>query len=143
MQRIESLRLFTSSVDVSTACTTHNPDMIQISTKQALLIAAAAVVAHPFLTKVVNDWGKYRSEADAWEACAAYASARSEGVKITTTSASKYIWPRTKTEQTVVCREVYGSNLYRVFRNDYTVTKGTSSEIRKGTKSKALKSFYF
>ena len=35
----------------------HDPDLHQ----QALAIAAAAVVAHPFLTKVVNDWGKYPS----------------------------------------------------------------------------------
>ena len=43
--------------------------MTKITTKQVLLIAAAAVVTHPFLTNAVNNWDTYRSESDAWEAC--------------------------------------------------------------------------
>ena len=50
--------------------------MIQITTKQALLIAAAAVVAHPFLTNAVNNWGKYPSTRAALEACKQWAAKR-------------------------------------------------------------------
>ena len=44
-----------------------------ITTKQALLIAAAAFIAQPFVSHAINNWDTYRSEADAWEACIDYA----------------------------------------------------------------------
>ena len=47
-----------------------------ITTKQALLIAAAAVVAHPFLTNAVDNWGKYPSMRAAKEACEEWADKR-------------------------------------------------------------------
>ena len=47
-----------------------------ITTKQALLIAATVVVAHPFLTKAVNDWGKYPSMRAADAACETWADKR-------------------------------------------------------------------
>ena len=47
-----------------------------ITTKQALLIAAAAVVAHPFLTNAVDNWGKYPSLRAADLACEKWANKR-------------------------------------------------------------------
>ena len=43
--------------------------LTSITTKQALLIAAAAVVAHPFISKAVAGWGVYPTSNDAYAAC--------------------------------------------------------------------------
>ena len=50
--------------------------MKNITTKQALLIAAAAVIAHPFLNNVVSGWGKYPSLRAADIACEKWADQR-------------------------------------------------------------------
>ena len=46
---------------------------------QAIYVLAAAVIAHPFITKTVNGWGTYRSDVEAAIACKA---AKVKGAKV-------------------------------------------------------------
>ena len=64
-----------------------------ITTKQALLIAAAAVVAHPFLTNAVDNWGKYPSMRAADLACEKWANKRGD-VEEQKTPRGYWITPR-------------------------------------------------
>ena len=39
------------------------------SQTKAIYVLAAAVIAHPFITKAVDDWGKFPSKVEAQRAC--------------------------------------------------------------------------
>ena len=41
------------------------------SQTKAIYVLAAAVIAHPFITKAVDGWGKYPSKVEANRACSA------------------------------------------------------------------------
>ena len=46
---------------------------MNITTKQAVLLLAAAVIAQPFVSKTINNWGVYPTKAAAKAACQEWA----------------------------------------------------------------------
>ena len=130
--------------------------MTKITTKQALLIAAAAFVAQPFVSHVISNWDTYRSEADAWEACADYADRVNRDVTLTV-KGNPYLsrtspnytdsaWLRRNggeiTRPSHRCIDVAG-DAYRVVSVEYTVDNASESAIDKGERMKTVKNFYF
>ena len=130
--------------------------MAQLTTKQALLIAAAAFIAQPFVSHAISNWDTYRSDADAWEACNNYADRVGKEVTLTVkgegytgtggsnfTSAAFF---RARggeiTRHSHRCIKVAG-DAYRVVSVEYTVDNASESAIDKGERMTTIKNFYF